>query len=101
MNLDREMDVALHTARRAGEIALRYFDRETTEEREKADLSPVTIADTECEKLITGLLSEEFPDDGIVGEEGAFRNSTSGRRWIIDPIDGTRDFVRRTPFWAV
>lgn len=101
MTFDHEMDVALRTGRRAGEVALRYFAQEAAGEQEKEDLSPVTIADTECEKLITRLLSEEFPEDGIVGEEGAFRNSRSGRRWIIDPIDGTRDFVRRTPFWAV
>ena len=100
MTFDHEMDIALRTARRAGEVALRYFTLEMDDEQEKPDLSPVTIADKECEKLITQVLSEEFPDDGIVGEEGAFRNSASGRRWIIDPIDGTRDFVRRTPFWA-
>jgi len=50
--------------------------------------------------MIAGQLSDQFPDDGILGEEGAFSESRSGRRWIIDPIDGTRDFVRRTPFWA-
>ena len=100
MTFDHEMDIALRTARRAGEVALRYFALEMDDEQEKPDLSPVTIADKECEKLITQVLSEEFPEDGIVGEEGAFRNSSSGRRWIIDPIDGTRDFVRRTPFWA-
>ena len=42
-----------------------------------------------------------FPDDGILGEEGAHRESRNGRKWIVDPIDGTRDFVRGLPFWAV
>jgi len=51
--------------------------------------------------LISRLLSEEFPQDGIVGEEGTAVPSRSGRRWLIDPIDGTRDFVRRLPFWSV
>ena len=46
------------------------------------------------------MLSEAFPDDGILGEEGARAEARSGRRWIIDPIDGTRDYVRGNPLWA-
>ena len=97
----RELEVALSIARRAGEIAMHYFAQDTGGEEEKSDLSPVTIADRECERLISRLVSDTFPEDGLVGEEGAFTASRSGRRWIIDPIDGTRDFVRRTPYWAV
>jgi len=96
----KELDAGIHAARRAGALALRYF-LEPGSPVDKEDRSPVTIADIECERLIAGMLSEEFPEDGIFGEEGAFRTSRSGRRWIIDPIDGTRDFVRRTSFWAV
>ncbi|MBV8073044.1 MAG: inositol monophosphatase, partial [Acidobacteriaceae bacterium] len=54
-----------------------------------------------CEKLIVEAISRKFPDDGILGEEGASRESRNGRKWIIDPIDGTRDFVRGIPLWAV
>ena len=97
----RELEVALSIARRAGEIAMHYFTKDTGDAEEKSDLSPVTIADRECERLISRLVSDTFPEDGLVGEEGAFTASRSGRRWIIDPIDGTRDFVRRTPYWAV
>lgn len=97
---ERETEAALDVARRAGELALDYFAGSTPEE-EKPDLSPVTEADRACERLIARLLTERFPDDGILGEEGAAAPSRSGRRWIVDPIDGTRDFVRRTPFWAV
>jgi len=100
MIYEHELEVALIAARRAGDLALRYFDQETAAE-EKPDFSPVTIADRESEKLICGLLGQKFPDDGILGEEGAFEASRSGRRWLIDPVDGTRDFVRRTPFWSV
>ena len=50
--------------------------------------------------MIARMLSEAFPDDGILGEEGARAESRSGRRWIIDPIDGTRDYVRGNPLWA-
>jgi histidinol-phosphatase len=95
-----ELDQALSAARQAGDLALRHFARETLTE-EKPDHSPVTIADRECEALITAGLTETFPDDGIVGEEGTSRESKSGRRWLVDPIDGTRDFVRRNSFWSV
>jgi histidinol phosphatase-like enzyme (inositol monophosphatase family) len=95
-----ELDAAIDIARKAGEMALHYFARETST-WEKPDLSPVTIADRECEALISKSLAGLFPDDGILGEEGAYRPSRSGRRWLIDPIDGTRDFVRRNPFWSI
>ena len=62
---------------------------------------PVTAADRACEKLIVETILREFPEDGILGEEGSSRESRNGRKWIIDPIDGTRDFVRGLPLWAV
>ena len=68
--------------------------------RVKADESPVTIADRACEKLIVEGLRSAFPEDGLLGEEGAARESENGRRWIIDPIDGTRDFIRGTRAWT-
>ena len=67
----------------------------------KSDASPVTIADRECERFIAGSLEAAFPEDGLLGEEGSSKVSRNGRRWIIDPIDGTRDFVRGNPSWAV
>ena len=100
MNFLRELEVARAVALRAGEQALRYASRGLSAET-KSDDSPVTIADRENEKLISAALLEAFPDDGLLGEEGALLESRSGRRWIIDPIDGTRDFLRGNPFWAV
>jgi histidinol-phosphatase len=100
MTCERELQKALEIARRAGELALHYFDRAMPAE-EKYDASPVTVADRECEKLIGRLLQDNFGEDGILGEEGAMIPSRSGRRWLIDPIDGTRDFVRRNPFWSI
>ena len=100
MPYQRELEAALEISRRAGELALRYLAQNVAEE-EKEDLSPVTMADRECERLICTLLEEQFPEDGIIGEEGARKPSRSGNRWIVDPIDGTRDFVRRIPFWSV
>src|SRR5258708_30646031 len=91
------MDIA---ARQAGSIALRYWNTGLTAET-KSDASPVTLADRECERAIAHALEEAFPQDGLLGEEGATKDSRSGRRWIIDPIDGTRDFLRGNRAWAV
>jgi len=93
-----ELEVAVDAARKAAEVALHHQSGIVAER--KADKSPVTIADRECERLIAGMLSDAFPEDGILGEEGARAESRSGRKWIIDPIDGTRDYVRGDPLWA-
>lgn len=100
MHLQRELETARLAARRAGELALRY-QRDGVQAETKSDESPVTIADREAEKLIAAILTEAFPEDGLLGEEGAGRAARSGRRWIIDPIDGTRDFSRGSPLWSV
>ncbi len=100
MPYERELDAARQIAARAGEVALRYQQRGVSAET-KTDLSPVTIADRECEALIVQFLRENFPEDGLLGEEGASGESRNGRKWIIDPIDGTRDFVRNNPHWAI
>ena len=94
----REIEVAVQAARKAAELALRSQPNVVPET--KPDNSPVTEADRECERLIARLLSEAFPEDGLLGEEGTRIESRSGRRWIIDPIDGTRDYVRGNPLWA-
>lgn len=94
----KELEVATNAARKAAEMALQYQPNIVAET--KPDNSPVTQADRECERMIAGMLSEAFPDDGILGEEGARSDSRSGRRWIIDPIDGTRDYVRGNLLWA-
>lgn len=94
----KELEVATAAARKAAEIALRLQPGITAET--KSDNSPVTQADRECEREIAQILHDAFPDDGVLGEEGARAESRSGRRWIIDPIDGTRDYVRGTPLWA-
>jgi histidinol phosphatase-like enzyme (inositol monophosphatase family) len=96
---EREIEVCRTVARRAGELALSYAAKGVTPE-DKPDDSPVTAADRECERLIVGELRAAFPDDGFLGEEGANDAGCSGRRWIVDPIDGTRDFVRGLPTWS-
>lgn len=98
-DLLKEMETGSAIAREAGEIALRYFRKGIAYE-EKSDDSPVTRADRECEQFIAQELDAAFPEDGLLGEEGTQKASRSGRRWIIDPIDGTRDFVRGNPTWS-
>jgi histidinol-phosphatase len=100
MTYELEIEKSLEMAREAGALALRYFSQDVLAE-EKADTSPVTTADRECEQLLRDRIRTDFPEDGILGEEGSLIPSRSGRRWLIDPIDGTRDFVRRNPFWSV
>jgi histidinol-phosphatase len=97
-NWDRELQTAEQAARAAAELALGYQQGIVADTKE--DLSPVTKADRECEALIARILSEAFPGDGFLGEEGARVESRTGRRWILDPIDGTRDYVRGNPLWA-
>jgi histidinol phosphatase-like enzyme (inositol monophosphatase family) len=99
MALEKELAVARELLQDAGSLALEYAKKGVAVE-DKADASPVTIADRECEKLIVGRLAKEFPDDGVLGEEGTNQQSKNGRRWIIDPIDGTRDFIRSSRIWC-
>lgn len=100
MAFEREVELSKLVAQEAGALALDYQRRGVTAET-KADESPVTAADRACEKLIVDMIAKEFPEDGILGEEGANREARNGRKWIVDPIDGTRDFVRGIPLWAV
>jgi histidinol phosphatase-like enzyme (inositol monophosphatase family) len=100
MNYERELEFARRIAISAGENAKRIRAGGISAET-KPDASPVTIADKENERMIREAIEREFPADGILGEEGARKAGSSGRRWIIDPIDGTRDFVRGNRFWCV
>ncbi len=100
MAFEREVEAAKLMAQEAGALALDFQRRGVVAEA-KADESPVTAADRACEKLIVEHIAREFPGDGVLGEEGANRESRNGRKWIIDPIDGTKDFVRGIPLWAV
>jgi histidinol-phosphatase len=92
------LQAALDAARAAGTVALRYFTG-AFEVTLKEDRSPVTEADREAEGAIVNRLRAAFPDVGFLGEEFGVQGP-QGRRWIIDPIDGTRNFVRGIPYWA-
>ncbi|SEO00115.1 myo-inositol-1(or 4)-monophosphatase [Pseudorhodobacter antarcticus] len=86
----------------AGALALRHFGNLSQSAiAAKGPLDLVTVADQEVEAMIIAHLRDAFPDDGILGEEGGIIPGTSGRIWVIDPIDGTFNFVRGGPQWAV
>jgi histidinol-phosphatase len=92
-------ELAVESAHKAGQLAMRYYDGAMTVEW-KSDHSPVTVADREAEQLLRQTLLGAFPKDGFLGEESGHTPGSSGFRWIIDPIDGTRSFVRGIPVWA-
>ena len=94
------LEFAVVLARGAGDITLNYF-RKQPETSTKSDGSYVTIADREAEAYLRKQISERFPDDGILGEEEGELEGRSGRRWILDPIDGTFAFVHGVPFYGV
>ena len=89
---------AVDAARAAGRVALKYYSA-GFEIVLKPDATPVTQADREAERTIVEILGRAFPEHGFLGEEfGSSGNATT--RWIIDPIDGTKNFVRHIPIWA-
>jgi histidinol phosphatase-like enzyme (inositol monophosphatase family) len=94
------LDFAVDAAREAGEITLRYF-RKSFETRLKGKDNFVTQADVEAEEFLRRRITERFPSDSIIGEEGGETSGASVRRWIIDPIDGTYSFVHGVPFYGV
>ena len=96
---DTLLQAVSELARLAGAKALEHY-RPGISFETKGDGSPVTVADRAAEKVAREWLARKFPGDGIVGEEFGEENTASRRRWIIDPIDGTKSFVRHVPLWG-
>ena len=102
--LNREMDFALSLVREAGEIVLRYYEQKISASM-KSDNTPVTLADTECERFLRDKIRSAFPQDDLLGEEEGLSavggaTQASKRKWIIDPIDGTYNFARQVPIFS-
>ena len=93
------LDAVTDVARIAGDVALRHFKRGVAVEW-KSDGSPVTIADREAEKTAREWIGRRFPQHGILGEEEGETLVGAEYRWIVDPIDGTKTFVRGVPLWG-
>lgn len=103
MNTDELNEIlafAVEIGREAGNITLKHF-RNLKQVDKKSDGSVVTIADREAEKFLRHAIESEFPQDAILGEEYGAKEGESGRRWILDPIDGTYSFVHGVPFYGV
>jgi histidinol-phosphatase len=95
---ERELEFAHSLADRAAEIAMGFYEH-GFEVRSKPDSTPVTEADLAVEAMIRERLAGEFPDDAVLGEEHGLQGS--GRRvWVVDPIDGTKNFAAHVPIWA-
>lgn len=101
MSLDNFHQFATQTAYEAGRITLGIFNNAIKPEL-KTDKSPVTIADKAAENFIREAVTKQFPSHAILGEEfGLTGNTSSSHRWIIDPIDGTKSFMRGVPLYGV
>ncbi|MFQ3598471.1 MAG: histidinol-phosphatase [Chloroherpetonaceae bacterium] len=98
--MTKELETALEVAVEAGTLTLKYFRQRSLKVETKRDKSPVTEADKQAEKLIRTRLMKAFPKDGFLGEESGEKPSKSGRRWVIDPIDGTKSFIHGVPLYG-
>jgi 3'(2'), 5'-bisphosphate nucleotidase len=100
---EREVAVAKAAARAAGAVIMRHYERPNIDVTTKSDQSPLTAADLDANASIVSALAAAFPDDAILTEETPDDRSRLGRRrvWIVDPLDGTRDFVARTGDFCV
>jgi len=92
--------VAMAAALAGGQAALAHFRRDGLRVEHKADATPVTIADRESEAACRTVIAAAFPADGWIGEETGTDRPEAPRRWIVDPVDGTRNFTRGIPWWS-
>ncbi|MGH6913490.1 MAG: inositol monophosphatase family protein, partial [Geminicoccales bacterium] len=101
--LELRLLAACAVVRESGQIARDFFiRREQLEIEHKGAQDLVSIADRQVEEVIRSHLAAAFPDDGIIGEEGETIEPPSGAgSWVIDPIDGTANFLRGMPYWSV
>lgn len=95
-----DLECALAMADLADALTMSRFGAPDLRVTTKPDLTPVSEADTQVESRLRALLREVRPDDVVVGEEEGGTLAVPGRRWIIDPIDGTKNYVRSVPVWA-
>lgn len=96
--MNRDLALALELADASDAITMQHFQSATLGVRTKSDRTPVSEADEAVERMIRATLAKERPDDAIVGEE--FGSAEGARRWIIDPIDATKNYIRGIPVFA-
>ena len=102
MNLRPYLEFGVQTAYEAGRLTLGYFGTEAARSEFKVDDTPVTVADREAERLIRERIRARYPKHVVLGEEyGEAEGSDVDHRWVVDPIDGTKSFVRGIPLYGV
>lgn len=99
-SLSSLMQAAAEVARVAGAVAQRYYRSPSLEIRSKPNGTPVTNGDIASEQSARDWISSRFPEDGILGEEFGEERPRARRRWVLDPIDGTKTFLRGVPLWG-
>jgi histidinol-phosphatase len=100
VDLAADLDLALRLADAADAITLPRFRAADLRVDRKPDRTPVTDADTAAESALRAILADERPGDAVLGEEGGGAVATGGRGWVLDPIDGTKNFSRGVPAWG-
>lgn len=98
-HIEKFLDFAIKTVKKSNHITLKYFNKKL-KHKLKDNLSPVTIADLKSENFIINSIKEKFPGHSIFAEESGKNSNQSEFKWIIDPIDGTKNFMRKIPFWG-
>lgn len=98
--VSEDLRLALELADKADAVTLDRFGAVDLRVEAKPDLTPVTDADRSVESVLRETLAQQRPDDPILGEEYGGTAVFTGRQWVIDPIDGTKNFVRGVPVWA-
>ena len=97
---ENDLSLALELADRADAITMDRFGALDLRIDTKPDLTPVTDADESAEAELRTLLTDRRPDDTVFGEEFGGTATLTGRQWVLDPIDGTKNFVRGVPVWC-
>ena len=95
-----DLEFALELAQAAEKVAMARYRALDLHIETKPDMTPVTEADKAAETVLRRMITQQRPDDGIIGEEFEELNPQASRKWILDPIDGTRNYLRGVPVWA-
>ncbi len=98
--IGKELAGAIEASQRAAEVVMSYYKQNLVVEQ-KVDASPVTVADREAERVIRSILQEQFPTYGFIGEEFGTSSAAASAQWVIDPIDGTKNFIKGIPFFGI
>ncbi|MBS1515441.1 MAG: histidinol phosphate phosphatase [Bacteroidetes bacterium] len=98
-NIEKLLDFSLMLVDECSKISLKYY-KKTIKPEYKKDNSPVTIADKKCEAFLISSIRKKYPEHSFLAEESGLADRDSDFKWIIDPIDGTKNFMRNFPFWG-